>query len=241
MAPSLAKAFEARELAIAHNLHDSLKFACVVAGLDHSALPDGVVSAVLPVTVGTGVVGPGIRSTRFENMACILLGAERPKLPTGLVKEVKTVPPKVDFVTLRFHVPRAFQTAEQWSFWTKNPGATLLQWVGDTSLIHNCYGWSSTDQTSKNGNKEEFLVGYAKVQSSKLQQILQKSGKSGVFCDRLAKDRDCNLWVAWEDVGNLDASSYLAHVVKRAQTKAAELHEFVVPLAWRAGGGTALD
>ena len=240
LAPSLAKAFEARELAIAHNLHDSLKFACVVAGLDHSALPDGVVSAVLPVTVGTGVVGPGIRSTRFENMACILLGAERPKLPTGLVKEVKTVPPKVDFVTLRFHVPRAFQTAEQWSFWTKNPGATLLQWVGDTSLIHNCYGWSSTDQTSKNGNKEEFLVGYAKVQSSKLQQILQKSGKSGVFCDRLAKDRDCNLWVAWEDVGNLDASSYLAHVVKRAQTKAAELHEFVVPLAWRAGGGNCL-
>jgi len=28
--------------------------------------------------------------------------------------------------------------------------------------------------------------------------------------------------------------------VKRAQTKAAELHESVVPLAWRAGGGNCL-
>ena len=62
------------------------------------------------------------------------------------------------------------------------------------------------------------------------------------FCDRLAKDRDCNLWVAWEDVGNLDASSYLAHVVKRAQTKAAELHEFVCsPCLAGWGGKLPLD
>ena len=89
----------------------------------------------------------------------------------------------------------------------------LLQWLGDTTLVHSSYGWAVTAQTNRDGNKEEFLVGYAKVQTSNLSTVAAKSGKNGVFCDRLAKDRSRDRWVVWQEVGSQDSAAYLACAV----------------------------
>ena len=158
LAPSLDKAFEARDLVMAHKLQNSLKFVCVIPVTDHGQLPEGVVSMVLPVTAGNGFAGPGIRSTRFEKFACVTLGKERPVLPTGLVQEVKNAPPKVEFGTLRFHVPRTFLTNEQWVSWSRNPGSMVLLWLGDTTLIHSSYGLSLLRLTGMATRKSIWLV-----------------------------------------------------------------------------------
>ena len=240
LAPSLDKAFEARDLVMAHKLQNSLKFVRVVPGVDHGQLPEGVVSMVLPVTAGNGFAGPGIRSTRFEKFACVTLGKERPVLPTGLVQEVKNAPPKVEFGALRFHVPRTFLTNEQWVSWSRNPGSMVLLWLGDTTLIHSSYGWAVTAQTNRDGNKEEHLVGYAKVQTSKLETVTAKSGRNGIFCDRLAKDRNRDCWVDWHDIGSHDPAGYLASALNSARLKANDLGVPTVPIVWRAGGGNCL-
>ena len=136
LAPSLPKAFEARDLVHVHKLQDSLKFACVVPGVDQGNLPEGVLSMTLPVTKGTGFAGPGIRNARFEKFACVILGTEKRPLPS-LVKEISSVPGKVDLIALRFHVPKVFSAVEHWKEWSRRPAAMLLQWLGDTTLIHS--------------------------------------------------------------------------------------------------------
>ena len=70
--------------------------------------------------------------------------------------------------------------------------------------------------------------------------VLNKSGKSGVFCDRLAKDRASDRWVAWEALGNHDPVSFLAANLNAAKENAIELKVACVPLLWRAGGGNCL-
>ena len=238
LAPSLSKAFEARDLVHVHKLQDRLKFACVVPGVDQENLPEGVLSLTLPVTKGTGFAGPGIRSTRFEKFACVFLGTEKPRLPS-LVKEISSVPEKVDLITVRFHVPKVFSAVEHWKEWSRDPAAVLLQWLGDTTLIHSSYGWAVTAQTNRNGNKEEFMVGYAKVQKTHLSKVLDKSGQNGAFCDRLAKERSNETWVLWQDLQNDDYFTYLATALSAAMAKSQETHSSV-PLVWRASGGNCV-
>ena len=76
---------ELRQLAQGHKL-ESIKFACVVAAADVTALPDGVSCATLPVST---TLAAGISSTKFVKMACVLLGSESPVLPVSWSRRCK--------------------------------------------------------------------------------------------------------------------------------------------------------
>ena len=84
------------------------------------------------------------------------------------------------------------------------------------------------------------MVGYAKVQTSKLETVTAKSGRNGIFCDRLAKDRNRDCWVDWHDIGSHDPAGYLASALNSARLKANDLGVPTVPIVWRAGGGNCL-
>lgn len=231
LAPSVDKALELKLLAEGHKL-DTVKFACLVAGVNLSSLPAGVSVVTLPVVTSAGT---GIQSTKFHKLACVLLGREAPVLPTGLVKHVASAPVAKELVTLRFVVPRAFLSNEQWQLWKTKATSMIQEWVGmdKNCAIHTSYGWSVTSQVNWKGAREEFLLGYAKVSSDKLEAVWCHSGRSGVFLDRLAKERDGSKFVSWLDHGELEALEYL----NLALTKAITLKAGV---AWRAGGANCL-
>lgn len=231
LAPSVDKALELKLLAEGHKL-DTVKFACLVAGANLSSLPAGVSVVTLPVVTSAGT---GIQSTKFHKLACVLLGREAPVLPTGLVKHVASAPVAKELVTLRFVVPRAFLSNEQWQLWKTKATSMIQEWVGmdKNCAIHTSYGWSVTSQVNWKGAREEFLLGYAKVSSDKLEALWCHSGRSGVFLDRLAKERDGSKFVSWLDHGELEALEYL----NLALTKAITLKAGV---AWRAGGANCL-
>ena len=192
--PSLEKALELRQLAQGHKLES--KFACVVAAADVTALPDGVSCATLPVST---TLAAGISSTKFVKMACVLLGSESPVLPVSLVKKVQNAPVAKDLATVRFFVPRKFVSREQWDVWNAKATSIIQDWVqvDKACSIHTSYGWSRTEQKNRNGEKEELVIGYAKVLVEKLDKLLAHSGRSGVFLDRLAKERDKKQFVTW--------------------------------------------
>ena len=50
---------------------------------------------------------------------------------------------------------------------------------------------------NRNGSKQEFLIGYAKVHAEKLGELLIKSGHAGVFLGRLARERQADQYVSW--------------------------------------------
>eukprot|EP00435_Cladocopium_sp_Y103_P028297 s1481_g7.t1 len=231
LAPSLDKALEAQQLAQAHKL-TSLKFACLVVGVDTSDLPSGVSAVTLPVSFSNG---PGVQSTKFQKMACILLGKESPKLPVELVKKVQSAPQAKELATVRFLVPKAFLSKEQWQLWNVKASSMVLEWsgTGPTRAIHASYGWAATTQANWKGDKDEFVIGYAKVPVEKINDLLAKSGRSGVFVDRLAKERDKKQFVSWVRLDGLDPVAYLNKALAEAKDKKS-------PVAWRAGGGNCL-
>ena len=229
VAPSLAKALEARQLAHAHKL-DSLKFACVVDGVDLLQLPEGVTTVTLPVSSLAQSVA---RHTRFHNMACVLLGAEAPLLPTGLVKEVKVSLPARELATVRFHVPSAFLSKEQWSLWKVKASSLVQEWATKSVVIHSSYGWAVTSQANWKEEKEEFVIGYAKVPLGELEHLLGRSGRSGVFVDRIVKECPTKQFVSWVDRSDLEHVAYLKKVLGQAAAQG-------VAVVWRPGGGQAL-
>ena len=230
IAPSLDKALEAQQLAQVHKL--SLKFACVVVGVDASKLPSGVTMVTLPVSFSNG---PGVQSTKFQKMACVLLGNESPSLPMGLVKQVQSAPPLKELATVRFFVPKMFLSKAQWQLWNAKATSMVQEWSGGSSgrCIHASYGWAATTQANWKGDKEDFVIGYAKVPVEKIDEVLAKSGRSGVFVDRLAKERDKRQFVSWIQFDVGDPAAYLSKALSDA--KAANS-----AVVWRAGGGNCL-
>eukprot|EP00434_Breviolum_minutum_P046431 symbB.v1.2.041996.t1/scaffold9000.1/size4460/1 len=230
LAPSLDKALEAQQLANAHNLQ--LKFACLVVGVDTSKLPSGVSAVTLPVSFSNG---PGVQSTRFQKMACVLLGRESPSLPVDLVKQVQSAPPSKELATVRFFVPKLFLSKEQWQKCNAKASSMVLEWAGvsPTRSIHASYGWAATTQANWKGEKEDFVIGYAKVPVEKVDDLLVNSGRSGVFVDRLAKERDKKQCVSWVPFDAPDPVTYLNNVLSEAKAKKSAV-------AWRAGGGSCL-
>ena len=231
LAPSVDKALEVRQLAEAHKL-DSVKFACLVVGANESSLPAGATLVTLPVVTSTG---SGVQHTKFQKMVCVSLGKEAPVLPTGLVKQVESVPAAKELITLRFVVPRAFLSKEQWQLWNSKATTMIQEWAGcdKKCSIHTSYGWAVTSQSNWKGDKEDFLLGYAKVPVDNVVLMLSHSGRSGVFLDRLAKERDRKQFVSWVDCGKLLPVEYLKTVQTTAKQQSASV-------AWRAGGGNCL-
>ena len=157
------------------------------------------------------------------------MGKGKPKLPTGLVQEVKQLPESREMATIRFHVPAAFFTKTQWAAWKARPDKQVQEWV-QSKVLHVTYGWAVTNQTCRSGDKEEFLVGYAKTPVASLDGVLSRSGACGVFVSRIAKESPEKHFVQWIDCDSLDPVSYLKSVLSSASSKSA-------PVAWRPGLG----
>ena len=95
IAPSLNKALDLRQLALGQKM--TLKFACVVLNGNLSNSGGHVSIIMCPVNVG--------QTVKFQRMACVFLGDDRPVLRTNLVHEVATAPAKRALTTIRIHVP----------------------------------------------------------------------------------------------------------------------------------------
>ena len=153
--------------------------------------------------------------------------------------EVKNVPAKCNWVTVRIHVPKAFVSKEQWALWCSRPGSMLQDWSPQTKAVHTSYGWVNTSQKNWHGSLEEFVCGYAKVEAHNVQTVLDRSGRSGAFACRLAKEC-ARVHVEWVGKGNFDDASYLNKVTTVAAAQklrfAGVLAEVIVwDIAWLNG------
>lgn len=142
-----------------------------------------------------------------------MLGKVKPKLPTGLVKEVKQLPESREMATIRFHmVPCSCGLLyEDRAAWKARPDKQVQEWI-QSKVLHVTYGWAVTNQTCRSGDKEEFLVGCAKTPVASLDGVLSRSDACGVFVSRIAKESSEKHLVQWIDCGSLDSVSYLKSV-----------------------------
>ena len=164
-----------------------------------------------------------------------LLGKVKPKLPTGLVKEVKQLPESREMATIRFHmVPCSCGLLyEDRAAWKARPDKQVQEWI-QPKVLHVTYGWAVTNQTCRSGDKEEFLVGCAKTPVASLDGVLSRSDACGVFVSRIAKESSEKHLVQWIDCGSLDSVSLPeVCILSSASSKSA-------PVAWRPGGGAAV-
>ena len=162
LAPSVNHALDLRQLALGHKMNH-LKFACVVLNGNLSNSSGHATMITLPVNVG--------QTVKFQRMACVFLGDDKPVLPTNLVQEVATVPAKRALATVRIHVPRNFVSSEHWKLWTKTPAHMLQDWSAQAKPVHASYGWTTTNQTNLHGS-EDFVLGYAKIDVGHVQEFL---------------------------------------------------------------------
>ena len=222
LAPSVNHALDLRQLALGHKMNH-LKFACVVINGNLSNSSGHATMITLPVNVG--------QTVKFQRMACVFLGDDKPVLPTNLVQEVATVPAKRALATVRIHVPRNFVSSEHWKLWTKKPAHMLQDWSAQAKPVHASYGWTTTNQKNLHGS-EDFVLGYAKIDVSHVQEFLALSGRAGVFVARLVKE-STPVHVSWEEKVALNDMEYYNKVLSIAAANKTSV-------AWRAGGGNNL-
>lgn len=150
------------------------------------------------------------------------------------MKEVKQLPESREMATIRFHmVPCSCGLLyEDRAAWKARPDEQVQEWV-QSKVLHVTYGWAVTNQTCRSGDKEEFLVGYAKTPVASLDGVLSRSGACGAFVSRIAKESSEKHFVQWIDCGSRDSVSYLKSVLSSASSKSA-------PVPCRPGGGAGL-
>ena len=62
--------------------------------------------------------------------------------------------------------------------WNAKATSIIQDWVqvDKACSIHTSYGWSRTEQKNRNGEKEELVIGYAKVLVEKLISCWRTAG-----------------------------------------------------------------
>ena len=99
--------------------------------------------------------------------------------------------------------------------------------------LHSAYNWEEKIVEHKNGHRDVFYQGYARVLKDKADGALEKSGNKDLFLEPLAADADKKP-VRWEEMNDQEAAErYFARVAEMAAKERR-------PLAWRKGGGSCL-
>ena len=128
-------------------------------------------------------------------------------------------------------VPKLALDAGAWANCKRDPKTFLEQVHGQ--CLHSAYNWEERIVEHKNGHKDVFFQGYARVLKDKTDSALEKSGNKGLFLEPLAADADKKP-VRWEEMNDQEAPErYFARVAEMAAKERR-------PLAWRKGGGSCL-